>query len=159
MGPLSLEGGLACLRVEGSGHPSLFIGVVDRFPLWEHHEMRRESWEKTPSRNVYTQTHTQLVTEFISRAMLNEDSGCAALIMSALQSLPSSNLQSHLAGITERLLTAMTSRLPHTPLTSVPKQVANTTDTRRFVLIRHLCSFLIPLFLGKHFRLVLWWGR
>lgn len=57
MGPLSLEAGLACLRVAGSGHPSLFTGVVDRLPLWEH-RTRQSPERKLLKGNVYTQTQT-----------------------------------------------------------------------------------------------------
>lgn len=52
MGPPSPETGLACLRVAGSGHHSLFIEVKGRLPLWEHH--RRQ----TPERK-HTNQHTQ----------------------------------------------------------------------------------------------------
>ena len=40
---------------------------------------------------------------------------------------------------------------PHSPLISVLKQVANTTNTRLPVPICNLCEFVIPLFFGKHF--------
>ena len=131
--------------VAGSGHPSFFfIGVVDRLPLWEHLGVLREKLLK----GMFTHTHTVYMP------------GCAewrwrwcdritpgSLIMSSPRLLPSSYLQSHSACITERLLTGLTPRLPqHTPPSQpVPKQVANTPPTPDNF------TFLIPLFLGKHF--------
>lgn len=59
MGPLSLEAGLARLRVAGSGHPSLFIGEVDRLPLWEHHIRQRQSPERKLLKGMFTHTHRE----------------------------------------------------------------------------------------------------
>lgn len=62
MGPLSLEAGLARLRVAGSGHASLFKKVVDRLPLWERHTTQdQESWEKNSLKDclhTYPNNHT-----------------------------------------------------------------------------------------------------
>lgn len=56
MGPLSLEAGLARLSVAGSGHPSLFIEVVDRLPMWKHHVRQSESPERKLLKGVFAFT-------------------------------------------------------------------------------------------------------
>lgn len=73
MGPLSLEAGLACLRVAGSGHPSLFIGVMGGLPLWEHRMRQNQSPER--ALNTQINTYATIHIEFLCHAVLNEDGG------------------------------------------------------------------------------------
>lgn len=58
MGPFSPEKELACLRVAGSGHHSLFKEVKGRLPLWEHH--RRQTHER---KHTNQHTHSQPLSE------------------------------------------------------------------------------------------------
>lgn len=80
-GPYSPVDGLACLRVEGSGHLSVYRGHGQPSTVGAP---RKTSPERKLFAGMFTHTntHTTVHTEFTSHVRLNESSGrdCAALI-------------------------------------------------------------------------------
>lgn len=95
-GPYSPVDGLACLRVEGSGHLSVYRGHREPSTVGAP---RKTSPERKLFERMFTHTNTHNTahTAFTSLASLNESSGrdCAALIsliVSLLQFLASSFL-------------------------------------------------------------------